>query len=101
MKMPKQADLPQFLGEVTQISRTASLRGLDSTHGLPSSSDLFGELPIKLKFTGEFMNVVSFLRQVEGMNRLTRVRDIDIKSTDPKLGLVEVELTMNIYFAEG
>lgn len=101
MKMPKQAELGQFFREVTQISQNTSLRGWDITHGSPSRSQLFGELPIKLKFTGEFLNVVSFLRQVEDMKRLTRVRDINIKSTNPKLGQVEVELTMNIYFAEG
>jgi Tfp pilus assembly protein PilO len=101
MKMPKQADLGQFFREVTEISQSTRLRGWDITHGSPSRSNLFGELPIKLKFTGEFLNVVSFLRQVEDMKRLTRVRDINIKTMNAKLGHVEVELTMNIYFAEG
>jgi len=100
-KLPKQADLGQFFKEITQISQSASLRDWDATHGSPVRSDLYGELPIKLKFQGEFMNVVSFLRQVEQMERLTRVREINIKGTDPKHGQVEVELTMNIYFAEG
>lgn len=100
-RMPRQQDVGQFLGEITQISQGALLRHWDATHGSPSRSELFGVLPFNVKFQAEFPNVVSFLRQVEDMTRLTRIRDIEVRSIDKKLGLVEVDMTMNIYFSEG
>jgi hypothetical protein len=47
------------------------------------------------------MSVFSFLRQTEQMQRLTRVKELKLKSSDraDKAGQVEVELSMNIYFA--
>ena len=48
-----------------------------------------------------FLNACTFLRQTEEMQRLTRVRSISIRSKDGKLGQVEVQMAMNIYFAEG
>lgn len=100
-RMPRQTDVGPFLGEITQISQASSLRRWDATHGSPSRSELFGVLPFNVKFQAEFPQVVAFLRQVEDMTRLTRIRDIEIQSIDKKLGLVEVDMTMNIYFSEG
>lgn len=100
-RMPRQTDVGPFLGEITQISQAASLRRWDATHGSPSRGDLFGVLPFNVKFQAEFPQVVSFLRQVEDMTRLTRIHDLEIHSIDKKLGLVEVDMTMNIYFSEG
>jgi len=41
-----------------------------------------------------------WLRQMEQMQRLTRVRDLTIKSKGPGSGVVEVQLSMNIYYTE-
>jgi Tfp pilus assembly protein PilO len=99
-QMPRLPDVGQFLTEITRISDNSALREWDTTHGSPSRSELFGVLPVNIKFRGDFLNVVAFLRQVEDMTRLTRIRSLELKSRDQKLGQVDVELTMNIYYSE-
>jgi hypothetical protein len=34
------------------------------------------------------------------MQRLTRVRDLTVRAKDPSTGLVDVSLSMNIYYTE-
>ena len=67
------------------------------------NGEQFAEWPISLKFEGDFMNVFSFLRKTEEMQRLTRLRGLRLKGLDHggKAGQVQVELSMNIYFSEG
>jgi len=55
-----------------------------------------------LKFEGNFLNACAFLRSAERMKRLTHVKGLKIRSADAgKNGAVQVELSMNIYYAEG
>lgn len=100
-QLPRSPELGQFIKEITQVSQQSSLRKLTVQPGAPKRSDLFAELPIFLKFEGDFVSVFSFLRHTEDMQRLTRVRNLSVKSRDTKFGNVEVQLTMNIYFSEG
>ena len=99
-KMPRQQDLGQFIKEITQMSQQAALKKLAVNPGVPRRSDQFSELPITLTFEGDFVNVFEFLRDVEQMKRLTRVRGLTVKNRDPALGQVEVQVGMNIYFSE-
>ncbi|HEY8667329.1 MAG TPA: type 4a pilus biogenesis protein PilO [Tepidisphaeraceae bacterium] len=101
-KMPKQPDLGQFIRDVTQIGKQVGLdRKWSYQPGMPRKLELYSELPIQLHFEGDFMSVFSFLRATEGMQRLTRVRNVSIKTIDSKLGQVEVQLAVNIYYTEG
>lgn len=100
-RLPGQTELAQFLNDITTIGQQTSLRDLQYKPGLPRRSQFFSEMPIAFDFKGDFMGVFSFLRQAEDMPRLTRVRNINIKTKDGKLGHVDVKLLMNIYFLEG
>ncbi len=99
-KLPKKPDMDQFMRDITHVSEQASLKKVTVQPGTPKRSDLFSEMPISLNFTGEFPAVVTFLRQTEEMQRLTRVRSLSIKTKDPLQGSVEVEVSMSIYFAD-
>jgi Tfp pilus assembly protein PilO len=101
-KLPRQQDLAQFMNDVTRISQDASLRKL-SWHldSKPKKSDQFTELPIQFTFEGDFQSgVVQFLQGTEDMQRLTRIRKLDLKASDSHDGQVKAEITMNIYFGE-
>ena len=62
--------------------------------------DLYGEIPIVMSFEGDFTNVFGFVRRLEEMQRLARVKQMTVKAKDGKAGQVDVSLTMNIYFSE-
>lgn len=100
-KMPHGPELGQFIKDLTQISQRVSLRKMQSQPGVPRRNPLFAEMPINLKFEGDFASVFSFLQEAEAMPRLTRVKNMTVKATQPGGGQVQVELAMSIYFSEG
>jgi type IV pilus assembly protein PilO len=81
-KLPRQPELPRFINDMTEVSHQASLRKVEVTPGVPALSDHYAEWPIALKFEGDFQSVFSFLRQAEGMPRLTRVKGLKVKGPD-------------------
>jgi Tfp pilus assembly protein PilO len=102
-QLPRQQELDRFIKDIDTMVRNASLQKYAVNPSvLPIRSEMFAEQPVSLKFQGDFIKVFSFLRQTEQMQRLTRVRELKIKSDRAtKPGQVEVELSMNIYFSEG
>jgi Tfp pilus assembly protein PilO len=99
-KLPKTAELGEFIRDLTQASQQCNLRKLVHQPGTVRRVELYGEIPITMNFEGDFNNVFNFLRQMEEMQRLTRVKTLTVKSKDPKLGHVDVNMAMNIYFSE-
>jgi Tfp pilus assembly protein PilO len=99
-KLPRQEELGQFVKEITNLSQQASLRRLSNQPGDLRRRDVFSERPISLSFEGNFNDVFTFLRQAEEMQRLTRVRTLNVRSLDAQQGLVDVQVVMSIYFSE-
>ena len=98
--IPAQQELPQFIKDITQLSQQANLKKFKYEPGVPTRGAQVRELPIKLQFEGDFTNVYAFLRNLEEMPRMTRVRGMQIRAKDrDKSGVVQVHLSMNIYFA--
>jgi Tfp pilus assembly protein PilO len=102
-KLPKSPELHAFINSITEVSNQAGTRNKWTVEpGVPVRSELYAEWPISLKFEGDFVSVFSFLRRAEEMQRLTRVKGLKVHGIDAgKSGQVTVELSMNIYFAEG
>lgn len=100
-RLPRQPELADFLRNVNQLSQQASLRKMNVAQEAPHRLELFSEQPILMQFDGDFTQVWSFLQQIETLPRLTRVRSLHLKSVDSKLGTVEVQLALNIYFTDG
>ena len=101
-QLPRTQDIGQFIKDINAVSQQAQLHQLESfSPGLPVRNDYYVELPIHMKCQGDFYSIFNFLKQCEEMQQLTRIKSINIRGTDPKLGQVEVKLTMNIYCSEG
>ena len=101
-QLPRQQELDRFIKDINTMVHDAALRKVEVKPSvMPIRSPLFAEQPVNLKFEGDFLSVFSFLRQTELMQRLTRVKELKLKGSDrpDKAGQVEVELSMNIYFA--
>jgi Tfp pilus assembly protein PilO len=98
--IPPQQELSQFIKDITQLSQQANLKKFSYKPGVATRGEQVCELPIPLVFEGDFLNVYAFLRNVEEMPRMTRVRGMQIKAKDRDKGeVVQVQLSMNIYFA--
>lgn len=99
-KLPRTAELGEFVRDMTQASQQCALRKLVHQPGQVKRHELFSEVPISMNFEGDFAGVFAFLRQMEEMQRLTRVKNINVRTKDSKLGSVEVNMAMNIYYSE-
>ena len=104
-RLPKQNDLAQFIRDITQLSQQSSLKKFQYKPEPRQRGQLFCQLPVKLTFEGDFVNVFSFLRQTETMQRLTRTRSIALSTKDRNdhsgggNGNVKAEVSMSIYFS--
>ncbi len=102
-RLPKEPELGQFIADLYQVGQQSALLNFTVEPNASRRFDLFYELPIKMKFEGDFSNAARFLRQVEDLQRLTRVNHLNVKSRpdkDGKEGRVDVEVVMNIYFGD-
>lgn len=97
--LPNQSEFAQFIRDVGMLGTQASLKRLAYTFSQdkPERTDKLNEIPIKFTFEGDFVDIFSFLRHTEELQRLTRIPALTLKSQD-KTGQVKAELTMNIYY---
>jgi Tfp pilus assembly protein PilO len=99
-KLPKTAEYGEFLKEMSTAAQQLGIQKLSNTPGTVKREELFGQIPITMSFEGAFTDVFRFIRELEGMSRLTRVRTLGVHSKSSKSGQVDVTMTMNIYFSE-
>jgi Tfp pilus assembly protein PilO len=101
-KLPSKSELGDFVAQINQLHSEADLhKWALNISGAPRRYDQFTEQQVTLKFEGDFLNVFNFLRQAEDMQRLTRVSSIVIHGADLKDGVVQVDLSMDLYYSEG
>jgi Tfp pilus assembly protein PilO len=96
--LPQQHEMAQFIKDIAQLSQQTSLRKFDWKPGVPARNERCNEQPLQITFEGDFVNVFSFLRHAEDLQRLARVRNMNLRSKD-KDGQVKANLTMSIYYA--
>ena len=99
-QLPKTPGLGEFINDTAQVSNQFAIKKLMHQPGMLRRMDLYGEIPIVMSFEGDFSNVFGFIRRLEEMPRLTRVKSLTLRGKDGKPGEVEANLAMNIYFSE-
>lgn len=103
-RLPSQRDLgqeyTQFYRDITQLKQQGAMKKISVQPGVLRRADAFAELPISMNIEGDFPSVAAFLQQMELMPRLTRVKSLVMKSKDSKMGQVEAQVSMNLYFAD-
>ena len=98
-RLPQGQSLDEFVRQITAFGEESSLSKLTVQQGVPRARDLLSELPVSLSFEGDFLGACGFLRRTEQLERVTSVKAVTIKTVDPTQGRVEVQLLMNLYFA--
>jgi Tfp pilus assembly protein PilO len=101
-QLPTKPELGEFMSQITDLSHKSGLSKIEVHFtGAAQQYEQFGQRPVQLQFDGDFLQVFAFLSRAESMPRLTRISNIAIHSADMKSGIVHVDVTMNVYFAEG
>jgi Tfp pilus assembly protein PilO len=101
-KLPTSPELGNFMEQMQQISRDCDLQNLNiSFLGTTHRTEQFTQVPVDLQFDGDFLKIFSALQKTEQLPRLTRITGITIHHLDSTTGLVRVEMSLNLYYAEG
>jgi hypothetical protein len=100
--MPPVSDVGEFLGQLTDLSKQSGVHKLEVNFA-PAirQSDQLTQLPLALKFQGDFQSAFDFLRRLEEMHRLTRLEGLSIHALDATSGNVQVSLSMEMFFSGG
>jgi len=99
-RLPRSKELGGFLQEVTRIQSGSQLGEARMDTGNPVSEELYNTMPIKLRFRGSYLALADFLKDIDRMQRLTRVQRLAILSPKDDSETLEIELLMNIYFTK-
>ena len=105
--VPREAGEAAFLRSISAAADRLRLRGLEfePLSPPPGTAALSPrELPVRLAFEADFVDAFDFLRHVEEMPRLLRVRDVTLRSADDDDGAggrVRAELTVSLFWDEG
>jgi Tfp pilus assembly protein PilO len=100
-KLPTNPGFGEFQIQMSQFARQDNLRDPSiSCAGTPRRDGQYYELPVSLKFDGDFRDVFTFLSQIEDMPRLTRIKSLNVHSLGDN-GAVQVDLLMILYYSEG
>lgn len=98
-KLPQETELAQFIRDLTRLTQNQSLSRFQYKPDATQRNRFFSQLPIQLGFEGDFVKVFQFLTEVEGLERLIRIRTLTLQARPENPGTVQAEVTMNIYFS--
>ena len=102
-RLPNSTELGPFLTEISANLAEERISDDSMDTQSPTREALFHTLPIVMKFKGSYLSLASFLRRIEGMERLARVQKLRMTADETGKnhpGDLNVELQINIYFTE-
>lgn len=97
------SDIQQALEQITAIKNDTSLQNykfetIDEVRKLATCQ----EYRVRITFQADFIDAMSFVRKVEAMDRLTRVRELRIigrrEANVPASGRVTVDMALSLFF---
>ena len=90
--VPPLADVQDLRRQITNAFNNQGLTEHEIITKEPIPGDDYSVIPIDLKFSGEFSAILSFISQIESMEKLTRIDDFECKRPldDLKSPLVSV-----------
>jgi type IV pilus assembly protein PilO len=97
-QLPGKTEIPSLL---VDISQTALGAGLDENlfqRGVEVQKDFYAEQPIKIRYTGSFHELGSFVSGVAGLPRIVTLHDINIKpSSEDEIDVLVLDATAKTY----
>ncbi len=91
-KLPNKTEVPSLL---TDISQQGSGAGLDQRLFQPGQQvikDFYAELPIKMRLTGSYHAIGSFVSGIAALPRIVTLHDVEITSAAKERGVDQLQL---------
>jgi Tfp pilus assembly protein PilO len=103
-KLPSEKEIDKVLKEVWRLAEDNTLT-TKSVRALPNARSTAGphaEQSIEMRLEGDFMGLYAFLQQMEGLDRIMRVRSMKLrKMTKKDQEMIHADLVISIFFDKG
>lgn len=103
--LPRPSDIQRAFAQITQIKNETALSAYKfETNDAARSLGTCLEQRVRITFQADFIDAMSFVRKIEDMDRLTRVRELRIVGRKPdsqnpvSTGRVTVEMSLSFFF---
>jgi len=93
--LPKKSQIPDLLENVSWAGTDSGLEFALFTPQPEKVMQIYAEVPVDVKMTGSFRQLLTFLKRVGEMPRIVSVRDLTMKSTNP--GSLEIQGSVMTY----
>jgi type IV pilus assembly protein PilO len=91
-KLPNKTEVPNLLIDISQQGSGAGLEQKLFQPGAQVTKDFYAELPIKMKLTGSFHAIGSFVSGIAALPRIVTLHDVDITSVNKEKGSDQLQL---------
>lgn len=94
LQLPSDKEIPSLL---TQISNFGTQSGLEFLQFKPANEiprDFYAEVPVSLKLTGKFHNILMFFDEIAHLPRIVTISDIVMKSGSAKGGVTNLDVSL-------
>jgi Tfp pilus assembly protein PilO len=93
------SDIERAMHEISSINTSTLLQDYKFQTDLVRSLPMCREQPLKVTFTADFVDAMSFIQKLEAMDRLTRLRELTIQKRDgARGGEVNVTMSLSLFF---
>ncbi|MEI7767149.1 MAG: type 4a pilus biogenesis protein PilO [Phycisphaerae bacterium] len=98
-KLPSEDEIQKVGSVLADISRKAGISQPSVLPAAPVSMPTYREQEVRLtEMKGTFYALLAFLQRLETMDRITRVKELNITKDSAQLGYLNVDMTLVIYF---
>jgi type IV pilus assembly protein PilO len=97
-KLPQHHEIHQVLKKVTMIAEKHHLDTKLFKTLKPEVSAGYSEQPIEMSLLGDFDSFYQFLLELEKMQRITKVKIMDLEKSKEKEGMTKSDMELSIYF---
>jgi len=97
-RLPQQREIDVILREVWLIAESKSLTPRSVRTSLPETMPRYNSQPITMTLEGRFESFYEFLLGLEGLPRITKVRQMQLTKSPLTEGTVQADILMDIFF---
>ncbi|MCA9282994.1 MAG: type 4a pilus biogenesis protein PilO [Phycisphaeraceae bacterium] len=97
-RLPSSKEVDVILEQVSELARKSRLELRKVETLKPVQMAGYMEQPLEMTIAGDFDDFYKFLLSVEGLDRITRLPDMEMEKADKQDGAMEATFTLSIYF---
>ena len=97
-RLPAPSELGNCLKQVVAKLKSAELTSDEIRPESPTTMPRYSELPVTIKFGGNFLSICSFLDKIEKTTNLTRVEELRLETNRKGEPQIRATMVMSIYY---